>query len=250
MSASGLMEEYESGRYGAEWAPDYDQIFPDVAPGMIDRLAELANGGRVLELAIGTGRVALPLKERGVDITGIDISPEMVERLRLKPGGTDIPVEMGNFADVAIEGKFGLIYLVANTMFVLLEQREQVRCFRNVAAHLESEGRFVIEAFLPDLARFDRDQRVQANSIERGRVALDVSSHDLARQRITSQWVELSRDGVRLLPVEIRYSWPSELDLMAQLAGLEPEHRWGGWEMEPFTSNSPRHVSVYKVPDS
>ena len=244
------MEEYESGTYGAEWAPDYDRIFPDVASGMVDRLAELANGGRVLELAIGTGRVALPLKERGVDITGIDISPEMVERLRLKPGGTDIPVEMGNFADVAIEGKFGLIYLVANTMFVLLEQREQVRCFRNVAAHLESEGRFVIEAFLPDLARFDRDQRVQANSIERGRVALDVSSHDLARQRITSQWVELSRDGVRLLPVEIRYSWPSELDLMAQLAGLEPEHRWGGWEMEPFTSNSPRHVSVYKVPGS
>ncbi|MGH8958941.1 MAG: methyltransferase domain-containing protein, partial [Acidimicrobiia bacterium] len=129
MSAPGLME-YGQETYGAEWAADYDQIFPDVARGMIDRLTELANGGRVLELAIGTGRIALPLKERGIGIAGIDISPEMLRKLRQKPGGADIPVMMGDFADMEIEGKFTMIYLIANTLFCLLDQGEQVRCFR------------------------------------------------------------------------------------------------------------------------
>lgn len=240
--------DYGHETYGAEWAADYDQIFPDVAPGMIDRLVELAKGGRVLELAIGTGRVALPLKERGVDIAGIDISPEMVTQLRQKPGGSDILIVMGDFADVEIEGRFALIYLVANTLFVLLDQNDQIRCFQNVASHLDPGGRFVIEAFYPDLGRFDRSQRVQANKVERGKVVLDVSKHDAVNQLVTSQWIEVSGEGVRLRPVVVRYSWPSELDLMGQLAGLELEARWGGWEGELFTAQSPRHVSVYKVP--
>ena len=248
MSSSGLMEEYESGTYGAEWALDYDQIFPDVAPGMIDRLAELANGGRVLELAIGTGRVALPLKNKGLELSGIDISLEMVSKLKEKPGGADISVVMGDFADVAVEGKFDLVYLVANTMFALLEQNDQVRCFQNVSAHLKPGGRFVIEAFYPDLGRFNRGQRVQANQVERDKVVLDVTQHDMVNQRVTSQWIELSGGGVKLRPVMVRYAWPSELDLMGRLAGLELEARWGGWEREPFTAQSARHVSVYKVP--
>jgi SAM-dependent methyltransferase len=242
------MEGYETRTYGAEWAATYDQQFPEVVPGLIDRLIQLADGGRVLELAIGTGRVALPLKERGIDITGIDISPEMVARLRQKPGGADIPIVMGDFADVEVEGKFAMIYLIANTLFVLLEQDEQVQCFRNVARHLETKGRFVIEAFYPDLGRFDRGQRVQVNAVERNRVTLDASQHDPVRQQVTSQWIELSGEGVELRPVVVRYSWPSELDLMGRLAGLELEARWGGWDGEPFTAQSPSHVSVYRVP--
>jgi SAM-dependent methyltransferase len=242
------MEKYESGTYGFEWASAYDQIFPDVAAGMIDRLAELANGGRVLELAIGTGRIAVPLKNKGLDISGIDISPEMVSKLKEKPGSAEISVIMGDFADVAVEGKFDLVYLVANTIFALLEQSDQVRCFQNVADHLEPGGRFVIEAFYPDLARFDRGQRVQANSVGRDKVVLDVTQHDAVKQLVTSQWIEVSATGVKLRPVMVRYAWPSELDLMGRLAGLELEARWGGWEGEPFAANSPRHVSVYRVP--
>ncbi|HEX2420944.1 MAG TPA: class I SAM-dependent methyltransferase, partial [Acidimicrobiia bacterium] len=214
MSASRLMEEYGPGTYGAEWAPDYDQLFGDVAPGMIDRLAEWAGGGRVLELAIGTGRIALPLKERGIDITGIDISPEMVAKLRQKPGGADIPVVIGDLADVEIEGRFAMIYLIFNTLFGLLDQDQQVRCFQNVASHLEPGGRFVIEAFYPDLGRFDRNQRVQATAVDRHRVVLEASRHDPVSQQVTSQWIEVSGQGVKLLPVIVRYSWPSELDLM------------------------------------
>ena len=242
------MKGYGGKTYGAEWAADYDRIFPDVAEGMIDRLEELARGGRVLELAIGTGRAALPLASRGVEVRGIDISPEMVEQMKRKPGGAAVDVAMGDFADVEVEGKFSLIYLIANTLFVLLDQQEQVRCFANVASHLHAGGRFVIEAFVPDLARFDRGQRVQANRVETDSVMLDLSRHDLASQQIVNQIIEISNDGVRLRPVSIRYSWPAEIDLMARLAGLELEDRWGGWMKEPFNSESPRHVSVYMVP--
>lgn len=242
------MKDYDEKTYGAEWASDYDDLFSEIAPGKIDLLVELAAGGRVLELAIGTGRVALPLAERGLAVSGIDISPEMVGVLREKPGSEKIPVVMGDFADVGVEGKFRLVYLVANTLFVLLDQKDQVRCFRNVAQRLESAGRFVIEAFVPDLARFDRGQRVRADRVERDRVVLDVSQHDLAKQLVTSQWVELSPQGIKLRPVAIRYAWPSELDLMSELAGLELEARWGGWEQEPFTNDSLKHVSVYRLP--
>ncbi len=242
------MHDYSKNTYGAEWADDYDEIFSSVAPGMVDRLFELSGKGPVLELAIGTGRVALPLISRGIEVRGIDISTEMVERMRQKPGGAEIEVTMGDFAEVDVEGKFSLIYLIFNTIFGLLSQRDQVRCFANVARHLLAGGRFVIEAFVPDLARFDRGQRVQANKVERDRVILDMSQHDLAKQLVTAQWVELSPSGIKLRPVVVRYAWPSELDLMGELAGLELEDRWGGWEREPFTNDSSRHVSVYKVP--
>ena len=242
------MQNYDKATYGADWAADYDQLFPDVAEGMIDRLEELAAGGRVLELAIGTGRVALPLAERGVSLTGIDISSEMVARLREKPGGETISVAMGDFADVDVEGKFSLVYVVANTIFVLLEDGEQVRCFANAAKHLEPEGRFVIEAFVPDLGRFDRNQRVEVSQINLDSVVIEASRHDLASQLVNTQVMEFTNRGVKLRPVSVRYSWPSEHDLMAQLAGMTLEQRWGGWLKEPYTNDSLRHVSVYKVP--
>jgi len=241
------MEGYDKATYGAEWASDYDRFFPDVAEGMVELLEELARGGRVLELAIGTGRVALPLKARGNDVSGIDISPEMVAKLRAKPGGDAIPVAMGDFADVKVDGQFSLVYLIANTIFGLTTQADQVRCFANVASHLEPGGRFVIEVFVPDLGRFDRGQRVQVHHLESDTVTLDVSEHDLATQQIKDQWLELSPNGVKLRPVFLRYAWPAELDLMAQLAGMTLEQRWGGWMREPFTSESSRHVSVYRV---
>ena len=176
-------------------------------------LERMADGGRVLELAIGTGRIALPLAERGVDIEGIDIAPAMVAKLRAKPGGDKISVTMGNFAEVPVPGSFRLIFVVYNTLFNLLTQDEQVRCFENVATHLADDGKFVVEAMVPDyLYRLRNDQYVDAEAI-----------------------------GVGVC----RYAWPSELDLMARLAGLRLKERWSGWNEEPFTSSSARHVSVY-----
>jgi SAM-dependent methyltransferase len=239
------MEGYGQTTYGAEWASEYDQIYAGAPAAMIELLAELGLGGRVLELAIGTGRIAIPLVARGVDVTGIDISDEMVARLRAKPGGERIPVVMGDFADVAVDGSFRLVYLVFNTLFGLLDQDEQVRCFANVAAHLEPEGHFVLEAFVPDLGRFDRRQRVSANSIEVDRVAIEVSLHRPDQQRVDSQLIHFTEAGVKLLPVAIRYAWPSEIDLMARLAGLRLESRFGGWDRQPFTGESVSHISIY-----
>lgn len=209
-------------------------------------LERIAGGGRVLELAIGTGRIALPLAARGVDIDGIDIAPAMVAKLRAKPGGEQISVTMGNFADVAVAGSYRLIYVVFNTLFNLLTQDEQVRCFENVATHLTEDGAFVVEAMVPDyLYRLRNDQYVDAEAIEIGAVRLDVGRHDPVKQTLDETHVHLSRDGVRLYPIVCRYAWPSELDLMARIAGLRLHDRWSGWNGEPFTSTSTRHVSVY-----
>lgn len=240
------MADYDETTYGEGIADLYDQFYPSAEPAQIDRLAELAGEGRALELAIGSGRVALPLQGRGVGVAGIDASPAMVARLRDKPGGADIPVTMGNFADVAVEGQFDLIYIVFNTFFALPTQEEQVRCFANVAAHLKPEGRFVVEAFVPDLGRYDRGQRVSVIALEDDRVRLEASTHDAVRQLVHSRHILLTEAGIRFFPVRLRYAWPSELDLMARLAGLTLAERWGGWEREPFTAQSGRHVSLYK----
>jgi SAM-dependent methyltransferase len=187
----------------------------------------------------------VPLARRGIDIRGIDASEEMVARLRAKPGGAEIPVAMGDFADVAVEDAFSLIFVAFNTLFALLTQDDQLRCFKNVAAHLADGGRFVVEAFVPDLARFDRGQRVGVSAVGVDRVDLEVSRHDSVAQRVDSQHIFVTEDGIRLAPVSLRYASPSELDLMARLAGLELQERWGGWSGEPFTNRSSDHVSVY-----
>jgi SAM-dependent methyltransferase len=241
------MDDYGPSTYGDHIADVYDAWFhPPSDPGAaVDFLAELAGSGPALELAIGTGRIALPLATRGVEIQGIDASAAMVAKLREKPGGTDIPVTMGDFADVQVEGRFRLVFVVFNTLFALLTQDDQRRCLRNVADHLTDDGVFVVEAFVPDLARFDRGQRVDARQVELGRAFLEVSRHDAGNQRVSSQLVVLEETGFRMFPVELRYVWPSELDLMAELAGLRLRERWGGWNREPFTGEL-THISVYE----
>jgi SAM-dependent methyltransferase len=209
-------------------------------------LAQLAGGGPALELAIGTGRIALPLAARGVRVEGVDISPAMVAKLRAKPGGDQIPVTIGDFADVPVPGTYRLIFVVFNTLFNLLTQDDQVRCFENVAAHLTDDGSFVVEAFVPAfLYRLRNEQYVDAEAIEVDEVRLDVGRHDAVMQRLDESHVSLSAGGVRLHPIVSRYAWPSELDLMGRIAGLHLQQRWGGWSGEPFVSTSRTHVSVY-----
>jgi SAM-dependent methyltransferase len=242
------MDGYDASTYGERIADRYDDIItertsdPDAC---VSFLADLAGGGPALELAIGTGRIAVPLAARGVAVSGVDISPAMVERLRAKPGGDAIPVTMGDFADVPVDGRFPLVYLVVNTLFALLTQDDQVRCFANVAEHLSDDGIFVIECFVPDVGRFDRGQRVHVMDIGVDSVSLSVSKHDPLTQVVTSQEVTLRNDGTRLDPVVVRYAWPAELDLMARLAGLRLRERWADWARTPFTANSASHVSVY-----
>lgn len=241
------MEGYGPATYGDRIADTYDELYAETldTDRAVEALAELAEGGPVLELAIGTGRLALPLSERGLEVHGIDVSERMVARLRAKPGGDAIPVTMGDFAEVPVEGDFALIFVAFNTLFGLLTQEDQVRCFVNVAKHLAEGGVFVVEAFFPDLARFDRGQRAQVTQVDANSVMFDASRHDPVEQRIDSQHVVINEDGTKLYPVSIRYAFPSELDLMARLAGLELRERWGGWTREPFTAESGRHVSVY-----
>ncbi len=229
--------------YNEACAEVYDEWFGSCEEAAVDRLAELAGAGRVLELGIGSGLMALPLAARGIDVHGIDLSPAMVVRLRAKPGGEAIPVTMGGFADVAVEGEFSLIFVAFNTFFALQTQDEQVRCFQNVAAHLADGGVFVLEAFVPQSANFTGGLKVTAVTDER--VGLKVSEHDPVRQRLKSQHVVIRNQEVRLYPVEVRYAWPAELDLMARLAGLRLRHRWSNWNRGEIGPDSERHISVY-----
>ena len=239
------METYTAATYGERIAGAYDDWYDTLEEGTVPTLRELALGGRALELGIGTGRVALPLQHSGVEVHGIDASQAMVDRLRAKPGGQAIPVTLGDFADVAVEGEFSLIFALFTTFFSLLTQDDQVRCFQNVARHLSADGAFVIEAFVPDPARYDRGQDVRASHVGTEEVRLAVTKLDPVSQLITSQQVVLTEEGARLYPVRIRYAWPSELDLMARIAGLALRHRWENWQRAPFTPSSGRHVSVY-----
>jgi SAM-dependent methyltransferase len=242
------MKEYGPATYGDRIAEVYDEwqatrLDTDAA---VDTLAELAASGPALELGIGTGRIALPLAARGIAVQGIDASEAMVVKMRAQPGGEAIPVTMGDFADVAVEGRFSLIFVVFNTFFGLLEQDEQIRCFRNVADHLADDGLFVVEAFVPDPARFDRGQRVATTLVESDRVRLDLSTHDPVKQQVFTQHLAIDDEEIRLYPVRLRYAWPAELDLMARLAGLRLRDRWSDWRRSPFGAGSAQHVSVYR----
>lgn len=240
------MIHYTESTYGDSIAGVYDDWYRDVDPDIITTLAGLARGGRALELGIGSGRIALPLQAAGVTLHGLDASPAMVARLRDKPGGATIPVTMGNFADVAVEGQFDLIFIVFNTFFALPSQAEQVRCFANVARHLAPGGVFAIEGFVPDLVRYSAGrQSVRLIAMNEGGVRLDVAQFDPVNQRVAAQHVHLSPQGIQLFPVQLRFAWPAELDLMAQLAGLQLQQRWGGWHRGPFAADSTRHISVY-----
>ena len=241
------MKPYTAETYGESVADVYDDWYAAYDEAMIPVLAELARGGRALELGIGTGRVALPLAAEGVEVHGIDASPAMVERLRAKPGGERVTVTVGDFAEINVAGEFDLAYVVFNTFFALPTQEAQVRCFRQVAARLKPGGCFLLEVFVPDVTRFDRYGTTnKPTRVTADRVELDVSQHDASTQRVVSQKVVLTDGQIRLYPIEIRYAWPAELDLMAQLACLSLRARWGGWRREPFTAQSGKHVSVYE----
>lgn len=239
------MEEYTYLTYGEQIAEVYDEFYAEFDQDSVDLLFGYADGGRALELGIGTGRVALPLQKKGVKLHGIDVSDAMVSRLKAKPGGEDIEITKGSFDEIEIDKQFELIYVIFNTFYALLTQEEQVRCFRSVADHLKSGGVFLIEAFVPDLSRFDRNQTVRAVHLSEGQVRIDASTHNPLNQHIASQHILLSNDGVKLYPVKLRYAWPSEFDLMANLAGLTLKERWASWAKDSFSSESGKHISVY-----
>jgi hypothetical protein len=232
--------------FGKDVAGWYRDVLRGDEDAAVAFLEKLASSGPALELAIGTGRIALPLAVCGIRVDGIDISTAMVEQLRRKPGGAEMAVTIGDFADVDVAGVYRLIYVVWNTLFNLLTQDEQVRCFENVAAHLTDDGSFVVEAVLPDYAyRLRNNQYVEAEAIEVGAVRLDVVRHDPARQMTDESHVTISPAGIHLNPVVQRYAWPAELDLMARIAGLRLKERWDGWNREPYTGAGSTVVSVY-----
>lgn len=241
------MREYEPVMsFDEESAAGYDRRLRGDEGDTVAFLRALAGDWPALELAIGTGRIALPLAASGVRVDGIDLSTAMVAQLRAKPGGDALDVTIGDFAAVPVAGSYGLIYLVFNTFFNLLTQDDQVRCFQNVAAHLDDDGRFVLEAFVPSyLHRLRDEQYVDAEAIGVGAVTLDVGRHDAVNQILEESHVSLSRSGITLNPIVCRYAWPSEIDLMARIAGLRLVERTGGWRGEPFTASSALHVSVY-----
>lgn len=246
------MDGYDSQTYGQRWAPHYDELYSEVEDATIDLLARYAGEPpRALELAIGTGRIALPLRRRGVDVVGIDSSEEMVAKLRAKDGGEAIEVVMGDFGDVGIDAMFPLIYLAFNTIFGLLTQEDQIVCFRNVADHLEPGGCFVIDCFVPDVRRFDaHNTRMGVSSISTvDEHMYELTIYDQVSQRLSTHVVKRNADGTSaVLPVEIRFAWPSELDLMARLAGLELEDRFGWYDLRPFNERSSSHMSIYRKP--
>jgi SAM-dependent methyltransferase len=243
----GIVKDYEPVMsFDGATAAVYDDELRGDEDDAVGFLEARARGGPALELAIGTGRIALPLAARGVRVDGIDLSQAMVDRLHSKPGGDDLTVTMGDFADVGVTGAYPLVYLVFNTLFNLLTQDDQVRCFQNVAAHLAPEGCFVVEAFVPSYLHRLRDyQYVDAEALAVDSVRLDVGRHDPVRQTLDESHVSLSPAGITVNPIVCRYAWPSELDLMARIAGLRLRERWGGWTGELFTADSRLHVSVF-----
>jgi SAM-dependent methyltransferase len=239
----GYFDERVAARYDESAAEMFD---PAVVDPVIDLLVEIAGSGRALELGIGTGRIALPLAQRGVPVHGIELSKAMVARLRAKPGGEDIGVTIGDFATTTVDGAFSVAYLVFNTILNLTTQAGQIACFRNAAAHLEPGGCFVIEVGVPELQRLPPGETIRAFHVSETRWGFD--EYDVARQGLTSHHFEIVDGRVERNSIPFRYAWPSELDLMAQLAGMRLRERWGGWKREPFTSDSRKHVSVWEKP--
>ena len=241
------MTDYFAGDVARRYDETSAAMFAaDVVAPVVDVLAELAGSGRALEFGIGTGRIALPLAERGLPVAGIDSSEAMVARLRDKPGGGELEVAIGDFASTRVGGEFALVYLIFNTINNLVTQDAQVACFENAAAHLGRGGRFVIETAVPDLQNLPVGQTIIPFRAEPGGVSFDV--YDVVSQRFSSQHFDFVDGRVEAHPVEFRYAWPAELDLMARLAGLRLQDRWAGWRREPFTSLSRGHVSVYEKP--
>ena len=245
MTSSDLWDEAAAQRYDEASA---EMFAPEVVSPAVDVLARLAGAGRALELAIGTGRLAVPLHARGVPVAGIELSEPMVAQLRRKVGEDAVPVVVGDMATARVPGEFALVYLVFNTIGNLRTQAEQVACFRNAAEHLARGGRFVVEVGVPDLRRLPPGQVAVPFDVSEAHTGFDTYD-DLVTQQATSHHYSREADGsIRYGAHHFRYVWPAELDLMAQLAGLELEQRTADWHGSPFTSDSPGHVSVWRKP--
>jgi ubiquinone/menaquinone biosynthesis C-methylase UbiE len=240
MGVEDFFGERVAAVYDAHSATMFD---PAVLEPAVETLAELAGDGAALEFAIGTGRIALPLAQRGVPVKGIDSSQAMLDQLRGKPGAAQVEASVGDMAATRVPGEFSLVYLVFNTIFNLVTQEGQVACFENAARHLDRGGRFVIEARVPELQRLPLGQTVLPWRADADGMSFYV--YDTVTQRLGGQHYNFVDGRVEPSPIELRYAWPAELDLMARIAGLELQDRWANFRREAFTHLSPAHVSVY-----
>jgi SAM-dependent methyltransferase len=238
---------FDPSEYGRSAASDYDKLYAELDfSDAVETLAQLAAGESIVEFGIGTGRLAIPLVERGLAVHGIDGSPDMVAVLRGKRGGEAIPVVIGDFSKVTAGTGFGLAVLAVNTIYGLPSQDAQVECFRNAARHLRPGGHFVLEAWVPDAGAFRGGTAMRPVQLHGKHVELEVARIHPANQTMITTKVHLSDDGLRLIPANHRYAWPCEMDLMARLAGMRLAHRWENWKREPFRDESTTHVSVWE----
>lgn len=245
------MAPHDITSYGTQVGETYDRLYGAVMDTEIEvrRLVSLADEGPVLELGVGTGRLAIPLAESGLHVHGVDSSAAMLEQLHAKAGGADIDLTEGDFSDVRVAGSFQLVVLAFNTLFALPSQEAQVACFSNAASHLRPGGRFVVEAWIHDPAYFREHVGMWPRFLGEG-LAIVVGRDDPVAQTLHVTELHFENGSVRTVEMNHRYAGPSELDLMARLAGLRLEHRWANWSAEPFTADSPRHVSVYRADGS
>lgn len=245
------MKGFGPTTFGELNADEYDALHdPGTTAACVDLIAELAADGDVLELAIGTGRIALPLAARGISVSGFDASPEMLNILDGKPGGADIQTWVADMSDFNLGREFDVAFLVFNTLYNLTSQDAQAACFQHVANHLRPGGRFLVEAFMPLRERFENNQAVRTKHIGFDSVWLEAVQHDPVAQTLDYQRIRITADGTTLKPLPMRYVWPAELDLMARLAGLQPVAHWGGWQKQPLTASSDMYVIVYEKPAS
>jgi SAM-dependent methyltransferase len=252
-ASSPFSAAHDPAAYGERTAEAYDELYADAfdTDAAVDVLAELTGHGTLLDLGAGTGRLLVPLAERGVRVEGIEASTAMIARLQRRAPGRTLTVHYGDFSDVDVLGPYQVIVAAVSTLFMLVDQYAQLRCFENAAARLCPGGFFVVEAFVPDPGRFDQDgRRTELRSLDDQRLHLVTSRHDPVHQQVHIEHVLAGPSGLRRYPVALRYAWPSELDLMAATAGLTVHARWGGWRRQPFTPVTTDHVTIYRRPST
>lgn len=241
------MKGYQPTTFGELHAEEYDELHdPGTTAASVELIADLAGDGKLFELAIGTGRVALPLVARGLDVHGLEVSEAMVAKLRQKPSGEAVPVMIGDMASFETDERYDFAFLVFNTLFNLTSQNAQIGCFQSVARCLNKGGQFLVETFVPDVARYENHQNVSVKKLDAETLWLDTVTHDPVNQVLNHQRIRYEQGASKLVPLPMRYAWPSEIDLMARLAGMKLIERWGGWHREPFTADSKMHVSLYE----
>ncbi|MEM8634054.1 MAG: class I SAM-dependent methyltransferase [Pseudomonadota bacterium] len=241
------MADWNSSSFGELYADEYDALHdPGTTKDSVDLISSLAGDGTLFELAIGTGRMAIPLAKKGHVIQGLEASSEMVAKLREKPGGDAIHVQIADMSEFETRERYDFAFLVFNTLFNLTSQSAQIGCFASVADCLNPRGYFLVETFVPDIGRFRSGEDVSVSKLDTESVWLEAVVHNGVDQTLDFQRIRYSREGVKIAPLKMRYAWPAEIDLMAQLAGLRLKHRWGGWNRESFTDKSRMHVSLYE----